>query len=956
MAQSHRFGSFLLNTGSTLAVLLLSTSLETVGAQELPDDLVAPWTVVEEVRFPDGYQPPTAFTGLTLNFQMLATALENAPREQLGVVNPTVRMLLPLPDAELSVVGVVRTQLMEPELVGQFPEIRTYAFESVAGPRVTGHLALLALGSGRVRIAAQTTQGLMYLEPVLVHGQTDNNVVYLSYMDGNRTDGLNDLSEPGDRDHDYDEPDIPPIPLSLPVSLSPSPAAAQVESGDQLRIYRIATSTTGEFYQARDTGNGLIDVVFSIVADLIGANATFEPEVAVRLIIAAISSQVIYDDPDTDPFNNASQCSDSGEACMANSDCPVDETCDANRSACELRGDNRNNLVAVVDAMDPSTYDLGFLFAARAGGGANGCAWFSVCLEDAGLDHKGNGAGLMGGFGTSSASGLIAHEGGHLLGARHTFSGQQGSCTQNEFTAGNSESGYAPGSGTTRMSYRGLCDDDPDDTDLGDNVDTSEDSTRYPGTSNYFHSRSSDEIVDNVFSGDGSNCGTLAMTANNPPVVDAGPDYTIPQDTPFTLVGEAMDDEPLTFNWEQYDRAETRRPIDSVGLDNGPIFRSVPPTTDNTRTFPHLLDLLAGVQRNGEILPTVDREMNFRFIARDNRMGGGGVAYDSMVVNVESQPFFITNPNSGFLQADCPLPVTWTVGGGDVADNVSVLYSIDGGMNFDETLVASTANDGDFDTRVPCETGDGKRVKVAAVGNIFFDISDDDIFVSNNPPQANTSTAGGSVDDNCEFLVEFEATVTDACAVSTADVLVEFIKAQDNFSLGVPTINKMPVSDTEVKVTGSILAFDLLNSPAKLTVSVTGEDGCGLEGNAQAEAVIVDDTPPTIEVSVDPDTLWPPNHKMVPITAEVVAMDNCPGVSFTLTDLVSDEPDNGKADGNTVNDIQDADIGTPDLVFSLRSERAGNGDGRVYTATYIATDGSGNEAEDSGAVTVPHNQ
>ena len=55
----------------------------------------------------------------------------------------------------------------------------------------------------------------------------------------------------------------------------------------------------------------------------------------------------------------------------------------------------------------------------------------------------------MGGFGANGASGLIAHEAGHLLGARHTFSGEQGSCTENEFTVAGSESGYAPGSGTT---------------------------------------------------------------------------------------------------------------------------------------------------------------------------------------------------------------------------------------------------------------------------------------------------------------------------------------------------------------------------------------------------------------------------------------------------------------------------------------------------------------------------
>ena len=907
----------------------------------------SPWTPAEDVEFPPDYSPPTAFAELTLDFAVLTTALENAPREQLGMTNPTVRILLPLPDASFSEVGVVLTQMMEPALRAMFPEIKTYAFESLGSPQIAGHIAL---GLGRARIAAQTMGGLMYLEPV----QTAEGTVYVSYLDRNRTDGLNDLIEPPDRDGDHH----PPVPRISGASGALSGAAqlfgvaqSSVESGDQLRIYRLAATTTGEFYQARENGGGDLEVVFSIVADLIGANAVFEPEVAVRLTLAAVSSDLLYDDPGTDPFDNASQCSMSGDACMANSDCPVDETCDANRSACQLRDDSRDNLKVVVDAVDPDSYDLGFLFAARAGGGANGCAWFVVCLLDDDTLHKGRGAGLMGGFGTNSASGLIAHESGHQLGARHTFSGQAGSCTLGEFQAGSSESGYEPGSGTTRMSYRGNCADDPmDPMPQDDNVDTS-----LIGAGSYFHSRSFDEIVDNVFSGDGSTCGSLANTANLPPTVNAGPNYTIPRKTPFTLSGSGSDDEDLTFNWEQYDRAVMQRPIDT-DLGDGPIIRSVPPTEASDRTVPNLTDLLDGTQRKGEILPQVDRDLNFRLIARDNRMGGGGVAYDSMVIEVAGPPFFITSPNSGSLQADCPLPVTWVVGGGDVADNVSVLYSIDGGMNFGTTLAASTPNDGAFDATVPCDLGDGKRVKVAANGNIFFDISDDDLFVFNNSPNVGASTAGGSVDDNCEFLVEFEATATDACGLAAADVEVEFFKQQENFSLGAPTINVMQVSPTEVSVTGSILAFDLLSSPAKLSVSVSAEDGCGAATNDSAEAVIVDDIPPTIDVTLDPDSLWPPNHKMVAVAADVTVDDNCPGVSFVLMSLTSDEPDNGNGDGNTVNDVQDADVGTPDVSFSLRSERAGGGDGRVYTATYTATDGSDNEATDSATVTVPKNQ
>ena len=83
---------------------------------------------------------------------------------------------------------------------------------------------------------------------------------------------------------------------------------------------------------------------------------------------------------------------------------------------------------------------------------------------------------------------------------------------------------------------------------------------------------------------------------------------------------------------------------------------------------------------------------------------------------------------------------------------------------------------------------------------------------------------------------------------------------------------------------------------------------------------------------------------MVDITATVVAEDLCdPHPSIVLTSIVSDEPDNaqGNGDGNTIDDIQHAAIGTPDFNFRLRAERAGSGDGRVYTVTYTATDACG---------------
>ena len=128
-------------------------------------------------------------------------------------------------------------------------------------------------------------------------------------------------------------------------------------------------------------------------------------------------------------------------------------------------------------------------------------------------------------------------------------------------------------------------------------------------------------------------------------------------------------------------------------------------------------------------------------------------------------------------------------------------------------------------------------------------------------------------------------------------------------------------------------------------------------GSVHLGLATVDTTAPEISVTVSPDTLWPPNHKMVDITATVTVSDNCdPTPTVVLTSVTSNEPDDakGKGDGKTVNDIQGVEIGTEDYEFQLRAERAGKGDGRIYTITYTATDESGNSASASATVVVPH--
>ena len=63
---------------------------------------------------------------------------------------------------------------------------------------------------------------------------------------------------------------------------------------------------------------------------------------------------------------------------------------------------------------------------------------------------------------------------------------------------------------------------------------------------------------------------------------------------------------------------------------------------------------------------------------------------------------------------------------------------------------------------------------------------------------------------------------------------------------------------------------------------------------------VVDTTPPKLSVSVSPARLSPPNHKLVPITATIVATDTCDASPVVrLVSITSNEADNGLGDGDT---------------------------------------------------------
>ena len=118
-----------------------------------------------------------------------------------------------------------------------------------------------------------------------------------------------------------------------------------------------------------------------------------------------------------------------------------------------------------------------------------------------------------------------------------------------------------------------------------------------------------------------------------------------------------------------------------------------------------------------------------------------------------------------------------------------------------------------------------------------------------------------------------------------------------------------------------------------------------------ADACPVD--PIGISVSIEPDVLWPPNHKYVQLDETItITGGGCGPVTVALVGVSSNEPDNGLGDGDKTNDI----VINNDFDIQVRAERSGQGSGRTYTICYSATDASGNTEQDCDVVSVPLNQ
>ena len=580
-------------------------------------------------------------------------------------------------------------QVLSAALSKEHPKIRSYVGRSLDRQNVTIRWSVSPLG---LNAMIQSPQGIFFIQPKKDSKQNE----HLFYKRGGKIyddfERLNCLvGEQKEFKSLKNEPFVP------------SNNASKKSSDQKLKTYRIAISTTGEFtnYWGDDddsNGTNKEDALAKVVSTINRVNQIFERDLGVHLELVT-GLNLIYDDPDTDPYEN-----------------------DFNEDLQEV----------LTDLIGEANYDLGHLFDFGSADGNAGSVG-NVCTDGRKgraftshpfTDVQGGGEFLNDYFDID----FVAHEIGHQFGGYHTFS------HQNESAATHVE----PGSGTTIMAYAGVT------PNYNDNIQNHSDT--------YFHYISIKNIEDYIAE---NSCQSSIEIENRPPVVSAGENISIPKGTAYELraIGSDPDNDQLTYCWEQLNNGLITYSNFGPTVLSGSTNRSFPPTTNPNRTVPSMTNVLAGklTQTNPQTpfewqsVSTVQRNLLWGVTVRDRTLTSediGQTAQDNKTVSVveSAGPFRVLSQNSNTTVwlAGANEVIRWDVANTNLApintERVSVYLSLDNGKNFSTLLASNTLNDGQLDFVVPGNiSSTNARIKIVPENNIYFAVNSERFSILERP-------------------------------------------------------------------------------------------------------------------------------------------------------------------------------------------------------------------------------
>ncbi|PHS07543.1 MAG: hypothetical protein COA88_08450 [Kordia sp.] len=571
-------------------------------------------------------------------------------------------IVLPTPNNTFQKFNVTESSNLAPELAIQFPSIKSYIGKGIDDPTASARFSIAK--DGLHIMISSGNFSTFFIDPY-----TKDNQNYIAYTKTSLPELANSFNCLVDNTNGPNQKTLT--------------ANQLLASNDgNLRTYKLALACTGEYSQFHLTQQGVpgsatdavkkAAILSAMNTTMTRVNGVYEKDVAVRMVIVANNTSIIFLNAATDNLdnNNAGTLIDQSQT-----------VCDAN--------------------IGSANYDIGHTFSTGGGGLA---ALGVPCV---------NGSKAQGITGSGSPMGdpydidYVAHEMGHQFGANHT---QNNPCNSNPGTS------VEPGSASTIMGYAGIC---------APNVQSNSDA--------HFHAVSIAEMLAVI---SGNSCDVETSANNAAPTISAIPNYTVPKSTPLVLQGNGNDTDngdSLTYCWEQTDTATATQPPVSTNT-GGPTFRSLSPVASPNRYLPVLSRVLTGntASTDGwEVIPSVARTMNFALTVRDNHTGGGRTARENTTVTVNGTagPFTVSSQNSAVTWNGAETKtVTWNVASTNVAPvncaNVKILLSIDGGLTFPTVLLASTPNDGSQSITVP---GVGNttqaRIMVIGVNNIFYNVN-----------------------------------------------------------------------------------------------------------------------------------------------------------------------------------------------------------------------------------------